>query len=117
MTVVAPVFTLQFNLIVKSEMPIESVVAFKESRFQKFKDADGIARRGKNVKRTMAPPPTQIDKHKVTWTLDNLQASAVYYTILYFAEDNSPPNAISSAARTTPAESHRSGQAAHAWQT
>ena len=84
MTIVVPVFTLKFKVAVKSQIPIQQAVAFKERTFQKFKDADGIARRGKRVKRTMAPIPSIEDKNNLTWTIDNLPTSTVYYLILYF---------------------------------
>lgn len=84
MTIVAPVFTLKFKVTVKSQLPIKEVVAFKERTFQKFKDADGIARRGKRIRRTMAPLPSVTNSHDVTWAIDNLPGSTVYYLILYF---------------------------------
>ena len=84
MTIVTPVFTLKFNVSVKSQLPIKQVVAFKERTFQKFKDADGIARRGKSIKRTMAPLPSMTNSQDVTWTIDNLPGGTVYYLILYF---------------------------------
>lgn len=84
MTIVVPVFTLKFKVAVRSQIPIKQAVAFKERTFQKFKDADRIARRGKKVRRTMAPIPSVEDKNNLTWTIDNLPTSTVYYLILYF---------------------------------
>lgn len=84
MTVAAPVLTVRFNLKVRSCAPIQDVVIFKESGYQKFDAADEIARRGKKVRRTMAPPPNIIDAHSLTWSVSDLQARAVYYVILYY---------------------------------
>lgn len=84
MTIVAPVSTLKVEITVKCEIPILQVVAFRERRFQKFKDVDGIARRGKSIRRTMAPLPVITDSHNLTWSIDKLPASTIYYLILYF---------------------------------
>lgn len=84
MTVAAPVLTVRFKLTVKSSAPIQDVVIFKESGFQKFGEADKIARRGKEVRRTLAPPPQITDAHNLTWIVDDLHARAVYYVILYY---------------------------------
>jgi hypothetical protein len=84
MTLVTSTHTVKFNLSVKSRIPINEVVVFKERRFQKFKDSDGIARRGKNIGRTMAPLPRKIDNSNLTWTIENVPPQAIYYVILYF---------------------------------
>ncbi|HYO63410.1 MAG TPA: hypothetical protein VER08_07115 [Pyrinomonadaceae bacterium] len=84
MTIAAPVLTVRFNLTVKSRIPIQEVVIFKESSFQRFGDAAKIARRGKRVRRTMAPPPQLVDAHSFTWGVNDLHARAVYYVILYY---------------------------------
>jgi hypothetical protein len=91
MTIVAPVFTLKFAVSVKSEIPIKQVVVFKERAFQKFKNVDRIARRGKSIKRRMAPLPSEVDANNLTWGVDKLPASTVYYMILYFNVSESPP--------------------------
>jgi hypothetical protein len=84
MTIIAPVFTISFKVAVESEIPIKEAVAYKEGRYHKFKDADGIARRGKSIKRTQAPLPSLINEHQLTLEMDHLMEQTVYYLVLYF---------------------------------
>jgi hypothetical protein len=82
--VVAPVFILHFRLSLKSNIPIVQGIVYQPSQFQKFTNADEIARKGESIKRRKAPLPTVIDQNNLTWAVDNISAGMVYYIVLYF---------------------------------
>lgn len=84
MTIIVPVLTLRFELVVKSEIPVQRAVVYKGARWQRFKDHDGIALRGQRVKKTQAPLPALPDKSNLTWAMDKLPGKTVYYLVLYY---------------------------------
>jgi hypothetical protein len=84
MPIVATVFTLHYSLEVNSKIPIEDALVYRGSKFQKFKDEDEIARRGKTIRRRGAPLPNIIDAYNITWEVSNIPAGTTYYVVLYF---------------------------------
>lgn len=84
LAIAIPVRTLRVQVSVESKIPVRHAVVYKSRMFQRIRDDEEIAARGRKVKNPMAPPPTTINEYKLSWSMEKANPGSTYYFVIYF---------------------------------
>ncbi|HYR06229.1 MAG TPA: hypothetical protein VEQ60_00580 [Longimicrobium sp.] len=76
--------TLRLTVHVRSELRICEAIAYQGYRFQRNKDAQGIAGTARRISHRRAPLPVNKSPNEVQLTVEHVQPGTTYYLVLFF---------------------------------
>lgn len=89
--------TLRLSVNVESELKISEAIAYKGYRFQRNRDAKGIAAIARRIRHRQAPLPITKSDTQVELTVEHVEPGTTYYLVLFFDGQAQPAAAAAHA--------------------